>query len=116
VLLSGKVNKPQFLVGFIMIGGFLFGIGVPEITNGVGLFVLLIVLLLAAVVDERGNDWADSSERALISYFFYYRFTLKVAVILLSIIWPAFFGAAVGLWLFDLGYEIAGSGVRRRAM
>ena len=113
VLLSGKVNKPQYLVGFIMIGALLFLGGIPAISNGVALFTLLITLLLAAIVDERGNDWADSGERQWISYFFYYRFTLKVAVILLSFIWPDFFAAAVGLWLFDLGYELAGFGVSR---
>jgi hypothetical protein len=113
VLLSGKVNKPQFLVGFIMIGVSLLLVGVPEISNGLSLFVLLLALLLAAIIDERGNDWADSGERPLISYFFYYRFTLKVAVILLSIIWPAFLGAAVGLWMFDVGYEAAGFSISR---
>ncbi|MFX1261879.1 MAG: hypothetical protein ACFFAZ_07330 [Promethearchaeota archaeon] len=113
VLLSGKVNKPQYLVGFIMIGALLLLGGIPAISNGAALFALLIILLLAAIVDERGNDWADSGERQWISYFFYYRFTLKVAVILLSFIWPDFFAAAVGLWLFDLGYELAGFGVSR---
>jgi len=113
VLLSGKVNKPQFLVGFILIGATLLLVGVPVISNGIELLVLLIILLLAAIIDERGNDWADSSEKPLVSYFFYYRFTLKLAVILLSIIWPAFLGAAVGLWMFDLGYELAGAGVKR---
>ncbi|MHA2002857.1 MAG: hypothetical protein ACW960_02025 [Candidatus Thorarchaeota archaeon] len=113
VLLSGKVNKPQFLVGFIMIGAMLLLVGVPAVSNGIDLFVLLLALLLAAIVDERGNDWADSGERPWISFFFYYRFTLKVAVILLSIIWPPFFVAAVGLWMFDVGYELAGLVVRR---
>jgi hypothetical protein len=113
VLLSGKVNKPQFLVGFIMIGASLLLVGVPAVSNAIGLFVLLLALLLAAIVDERGNDWADSGERPQIAFFFYYRLTLKMAVILLSIIWPPFFGAAVGLWMFDTGYELAGFGVRR---
>jgi len=111
--LSGKVNRPQYLVGFIMIGASLLLGGIPAINSGFVLFALLFILLLAAIIDERGNDWADSDERRWISYFFYYRFTLKVAVILLSIIWPAFFAAALGLWMFDLGYELAGFGVSR---
>jgi len=113
VLLSGKVNRPQFLVGFIMIVASLLLGGIPVITSGAVLFALLLILLLAAIVDERGNDWADSGERQWMSSFFYYRFTLKVAVILLSIMWLDFFAAAVGLWLFDLGYELAGVSVSR---
>jgi hypothetical protein len=113
VLLSGKVNKAQFLVGFIMIGASLLLWGIPAISDGVMLFILMFILLLVAIVDERGNDWSESGERKWISYFFYYRFTLKVAVILLSIIWPAFFAAAVGLWSFDIGYELAGFGTTR---
>ncbi|MFW9802782.1 MAG: hypothetical protein ACFFFC_09035 [Candidatus Thorarchaeota archaeon] len=113
VLLSGKVNKPQFLVGFIMIGALLLLGGIPVISNGFTLFALLLILLLAAIVDERGNDWADSGKKQWISYFFYYRFTLKVAVVFLSIIWPSFFAAAVGLWFFDLGYELAGFVISR---
>jgi hypothetical protein len=96
-----------------MIGASLLLVGVPVISNGIGRLILLLTLLLAAIIDERGNDWADSGERAVLSYFFYYRFTMKMAVILLSIIWPPFFGAAVGLWMFDVGYELAGLGVRR---
>lgn len=113
VVLSGKVNKPQFLVGFIMIGASLLLVGVPAISNGIGFIVLLCALLMAAIIDERGNDWADSGERPLIAYFFYYRFSLKVAVILLSIIFPGFFVAALGLWMFDVGYELAGLGISR---
>ena len=115
VVLSGKVNKPQFLVGFIMIGASLLLIGVPTISDIFGRFTLLLILLLAAIVDERGNDWADREERPEISYFFYYRFTLKAAVILLSAIWKSFFFAAVGLWIFDFGYELAGFGAKRWA-
>ncbi|MHA2072859.1 MAG: hypothetical protein ACW985_13885 [Candidatus Thorarchaeota archaeon] len=113
VLMSGKVNKPQFLVGFIMIGTLLFLVGVPAISDGFSRFILLLALLLAAIIDERGNEWADRDEKPVISYFFEYRFSLKMTVLLLSIIWPAFFGAAVGLWLFDVGYELAGLGIRR---
>ncbi|MHA2385602.1 MAG: hypothetical protein ACXAEE_05275 [Candidatus Thorarchaeota archaeon] len=113
VLMSGKVNKPQFLVGFIMIGTLLFLVGVPAISDGFSRFILLLALLLAAIIDERGNEWADRDEKPVISYFFEYRFSLKVTVLLLSLIWPAFLLAALGLWLFDFGYEIAGFSVRR---
>ncbi|MFW9966232.1 MAG: hypothetical protein ACFFEA_03690 [Candidatus Thorarchaeota archaeon] len=108
VFISGKVNKPQFLVGFIMIGASLLLIGVPAISDVFGRVTLLLLLLLAAIIDEHGNDWAARDERPVISYFFCYRFSLKVAVILLSAIWPSFFVAAVGLWIFDIGYELAG--------
>ena len=106
--MSGKVNRPQFIVGFIMMSALLLLGGIPVISNGTALFALLFILLLAAIVDERGNDWTDSGEGKWTAYFFHYRFTLKVAVVLLSIIWTPFFATAVGLWFFDLGYELAG--------
>ncbi len=114
VVLSGKVNKPQFLIGFIMIGSILMLRGVPPVVDWAMPLAFIIALLVAAVVDEIGNDWADRGERRFLSYFFQYRFTLKVLVLLLSIIVPDFFPRAVGLWIFDFGYESAGMAISKK--
>ncbi len=106
VLLSGKVNRPQFLVGFLMIGVVLIVIGVPVITSWFEWLLLLTALLLAAIIDERGNDWAEGGNIPWVAAFFRYRFALKLAVLLLALVWPEFLPSAVGLWFFDLGYEI----------
>jgi len=112
VLASGKVNRIQFAVGFVLIFAVLIMIGVPPITSWLDFFTLVIMLFLAAVLDEKGNDWADKDISPRAYKFFEYRFTLKVSVLLISIIWPLLLPAAVGLWFFDFGYEIAGWIVR----
>lgn len=108
VVLSGKVNRPQFLIGFALIGIVLFVIGVPVVTSWLDWFVILVALLVAAVLDERGNDWADSNPGRWINGFFRFRFTLKLSVLILAVVWTAFFPSAIGLWFFDSGYETIG--------
>ncbi len=113
VLVSGKVNRPQFIVGFVLIVSTLLIIGVPAITRWLDWLTVLIILFLAAVLDEKGNDWADR-ERSPVAYkLFEYRFVLKLVVLGLVIPWPMFLPTAIGLWVFDLGYEFAGWIVRR---
>ena len=113
VVLSGKVNRPQFLIGFAMIGIVLLVVGVPVVTNWLHWFAILLVLLVAAVLDERGNDWADSSAGRWINDFFRFRFTLKLSVLILAVVWTAFLPSAIGLWFFDLGYETMGYTTRK---
>ena len=98
VIVSGKVNRKQFAVGFVLIFVVLMIFGIP---------------LISSWLDERGNDWANKEVSPRAFQFFEYRFTMKVSVILISLIWPLLFPAAVGLWFFDLGYEIAGWLVKR---
>ncbi|MGY5854269.1 MAG: hypothetical protein RTU92_11930 [Candidatus Thorarchaeota archaeon] len=114
VLVSGKVNDIAYLGGFVAIGGILAILGVPTITDWFGWLALLIMLLMAAILDERGNDWADKNATPRASKFFQYRLTLKVSVLFLSIPWPLFLAPAIGLWFFDLGYELVGWFVRTR--
>ncbi|MHA1137575.1 MAG: hypothetical protein ACTSSE_13910 [Candidatus Thorarchaeota archaeon] len=113
VIVSGKVNRLQFAVGFVLIFVVVILVGVPPISNWLDWLTLVIMMFLAAVLDERGNEWADQEISPKAYKFFEYRFTMKVSVILISLIWPLLFTAAVGLWFFDLGYEIAGWLVRR---
>ncbi|MHA2242042.1 MAG: hypothetical protein ACXACE_10580 [Candidatus Thorarchaeota archaeon] len=108
VVLSGKVNRREFSIGFLLIGAVILLRGVPTISGWLDWWSLLIMLFLAAVLDERGNDWADSSASPRVAKFFEFRLTLKVSALLLTIPWPMFFLTALGIWLFDLGYELAG--------
>ncbi|MHA1963515.1 MAG: hypothetical protein ACW97G_02915 [Candidatus Thorarchaeota archaeon] len=113
VLVSGKVNKLQFSVGFVLIFGTLAIFGVPEISNWIDFFALLFALFMAAVLDEKGNDWADKDASPLAYKLFEYRFVLKISALCLVLPWPMFLSAAIGLWVFDAGYELAGWLVRR---
>lgn len=108
VLASGKVNRLQFVVGFVLIFSVVTFVGLPPIISLLDWLTLVIMMFLAAVLDERGNEWADQEISPRAYKFFEYRFTLKISVILISLLWPLLFPAAVGLWFFDLGYEIAG--------
>jgi hypothetical protein len=108
VIVSGKVNRLQFVVGFALIFVVVILIGIPPITSWLDWLTLVIMMFFAAVLDERGNEWADQEISPKAYKFFEYRFTMKVSVILISLVWPLLFPAAVGLWFFDLGYEIAG--------
>jgi hypothetical protein len=114
VVVSGKVNRPQFIVGFILIASVVIVIGLPQITQMLDWLTLVVIMFLAAVLDERGNDWADKEISPRAYSFFKFRFTLKVSVLLLSIPWPLMLPTAVGLWLFDTGYELAAWTIRRR--
>ena len=113
VIVSGKVNRLQFVAGFVLIIVVVLIFGVPPISSWLDWLTLVIMMFLAAVLDERGNEWADKEHSPRAYQFFEYRFTMKVSVILISLIWPLLFPAAVGLWFFDIGYEIAGGFVRR---
>ena len=113
VIVSGKVNRLQFIVGFVLIFVVVILFGIPPISSWLDWLTVVIMLFLAAVLDERGNEWADKNQSPRAYRFFEYRFTMKVSVILISLIWPLLFPAAVGLWFFDFGYEIAGWFVRR---
>ncbi|MGY5880804.1 MAG: hypothetical protein RTV31_11170 [Candidatus Thorarchaeota archaeon] len=113
VIVSGKVNRLQFVVGFVLIFAVVLLVGIPVIGSWLDWLTLVIMMFLAAVLDERGNEWADQEVSPRAYKFFEYRLTMKVSVILISLVWPLLLPAAVGLWFFDLGYEIAGWFVRR---
>ena len=113
VLVSGKVNRPQFIVGFVLIFSTLLIIGIPPITSWLDWLTVLIILFLAAVLDEKGNDWTDRNVSPRAYKLFEYRFVLKIVAIGLVIPWPSFLPTAIGLWVFDFGYELVGLLVKR---
>jgi hypothetical protein len=115
VLVSGKVNRPQFIVGFALILCTLLVVGIPVITGLLDWWTVLIILFMAAILDEKGNDWADKEASPLAFKLFEYRFVLKIVAICLVIPWPMFLSTAIGLWIFDFGYESAGWLVRRKS-
>lgn len=114
VSVSGKVNRPPFIMGFIVIVVVVILRSLPPITGIYDWITLVIMMFLAAVLDERGNDWTDKQASPRAYRFFKFRFTLKVSVLLLSIPWPLLLPTAIGLWFFDLGYELAAWIVKNR--
>ena len=108
VLFSGKVNRPPFLIGFLLIITVVIIQGVPPVTDWLEWLTILCILFFAAVLDEKGNDWVDMNLTPRAAQFFEYRFSLKCSVLFISLVWPLFLLSAIGLWVFDFGYEIAG--------
>jgi hypothetical protein len=113
VMFSGKVNRPPFLIGFVIIIIVAIFRGIPIVTDWLEWLTILCILFFAAVLDEKGNDWVDKNLTPLAAQFFAYRFTLKCSVLFVSIFWPLFLPTALGLWVFDLGYESFGWSNRR---
>ena len=113
VVASGKVNRVQFSIGFVLILVILWVIGLPSITLPLDLSAILMLLFMAGVLDERGENWADRSRSPRAVSFFEHRFSLKVVVLFLCIPWPEFLPSAMGLWMFDIGYELAAYLTRR---
>jgi hypothetical protein len=113
VLLSGKVNRKQFSVGFALIALILLVFGIPAVTDLLGWLSMLFMLFMASVLDEKGNDWVENAANPKTALFFKYRFTLKITALLLVIPWVGFLVAAIGIWVFDMGYELVGWLIRR---
>ncbi|MCF2135725.1 MAG: hypothetical protein K9W43_00625 [Candidatus Thorarchaeota archaeon] len=106
VIASGKVNRPQFFIGFVMIGGILWYVGIPQITNWFVWVTILVTLMVGAALDEWGNDRTERFSKGMMNTFFEYRFTLKLSALVLGMFWREFIPTAIGLWLFDIGYEL----------
>jgi hypothetical protein len=89
VLLKGKIDNWAHLAGLGVIGGVLIVSGVKL------LFLPLIVLAIAALLDEVGNDAIDKRRTFLLDKgkagmfvltFFDHRWVLKVAILALAVI------------------------------
>ncbi len=113
VLASGKVNRPQFSVGFVLIFVVVAIMGLPTTTIWLDWITLVFIMFLAAVIDEKGNDWADQNISPRAHRFFRFRFTMKISVVLLTLLWSALLPTAVGLWIFDAGYELTGWSMKK---
>lgn len=101
VLLKGKIDNIAFQVGLIGIIGVLifFGLFSP-------IWIVLLVLTLAGILDEVGNDYVDrhSIKNNIVYYFFEYRMLMKLSVFAFAFFafygWVYFFAFLA----FDLAY------------
>lgn len=89
-------------------------------------WIWLMLCIIAAYIDEKGNDFSDNKEEnneevTLVDKFFKYRYALKVTVLIISLIGLLFrfFSITQGIYLFnpmtficfylfDLSYEFVG--------
>ncbi len=114
-LLSAKVDKLGHLVTLIVFVVILFVWGIPTIG-----IITLVICTIAAWLDEVGNDRESLKGIKIVEEFFNYRCTLKIAVLIFSILGGLqlayqipgmnFFQPITFIYfmLFDLAYELAG--------
>ncbi len=88
VVLKGKIDNIAHFIGLIVIVAIVFFAGIQL------MIIPLVFLALAALIDEFGNDFVDKKKNSmdtlklyhrLIFAFFDQRWTLKIAILILSI-------------------------------
>jgi hypothetical protein len=115
-ILAGKVDRLGHIITLILFIIIMALFGIPQIG-----FISLAICVLAAYLDEVGNDAPWTTGRKKINLFFRYRFALKIIVLFLSVcgLFHYMLPVVPGLnyfqpetfilfILFDLAYEIAG--------
>lgn len=119
-LLAFKVDTANHILSLIILSTILFIFGIPSIG-----ILTLILCTVAAFMDEVGHEASWIEKRSdLVKSFFEYRFTLKIAVLIFSILGllqiflplPQINGlqyfqpqTILYFLLFDVFYEVAGS-------
>jgi hypothetical protein len=119
-LLAFKVDTANHILSLIILSTILFIFGVPSIG-----ILTLVACTAAAFLDEVGHEASWIEKRSdLVKNFFEYRFTLKIAVLIFSILGllqifvnlPQINGlqyfqpqTIIYFILFDVFYEVAGS-------
>ncbi len=108
VFAGGKVDNPLFSFGAVIYGS---GVILLRLYWPIDALWSVTWVGVFSTIDEWGHSWMETHAQeiqitALTQFFFKYRLTLKIGVILL-VAAGLFEGvAAVGLWLFDIGYVI----------
>ncbi len=102
VLFTGKIDNKVFALSTLTI--ILSLVYVQKV-----LWMPLVFLTLAGMIDEKCNDYVDShSVNRLARFFFLHRFTMKAGVLSLAIlsVFPIYYFAA--FLLFDIAYDTVG--------
>jgi hypothetical protein len=108
VFLTDKIDWKAFQLGLLIIGLLSISFFINHWMNF--LFVPLIGLTVAGVLDEIGNDFVDKKKKAnqFVKHFFRHRFMLKLGVLLFSLL--GFYGLefVVAFLAWDVGYDEMG--------
>ena len=108
VVLRAKVDNIGFHVGALAIVAGLFFLYLFNLIEF--LWIPLIVLTIAGVLDEVGNDYVDAHPRVHkgLHFFFEYRFVMKVVVLLLAIAGVYGYEYVLAFLGFDIAYATVG--------
>ena len=102
VLIGGKLDELHFKIDGVVYGAFsiykIFLDGFPSV---------IILIIMAAAIDEFGNDMADRGELKLLSNFFKKRLFLDLFCFALAVASVLTWTSAIMLFCFDIGYQLA---------
>lgn len=102
VLLTGKVDNLVFFLSSVALVT-IFGLFIDV------LWIPLLILTIVGIIDEKGNDYADTHTTTNIcKFFFLHRFSMKMCMFCLCMfsIFPWVY--LIAFLAFDLSYEIVG--------
>jgi hypothetical protein len=103
VFVAKKIDNVAFLVGLIII---LFSLLFFQ-TVFHFLWVPLIFISLAGVLDEIGNDYVDKNKvNKFVDFFFKHRFVMKLGVLAFGLLNFFEFIYFIAFLFFDLGYDL----------
>ncbi len=112
VLVKGKIDNVAFVIAVLSVYFVYFFIGDWAFIFNLNLLIVLIIISIAGVIDEIGNDYVDKNNLyknglsgKLIHWFFEYRFFMKISVLIFSILGIYNLGFFVAFFFWDLGYE-----------
>ncbi|GEM_PF-439987 len=103
VFFSGKIDTLAFMIGTITIFSALFLGGLINF-----LWIPLILITLAGIIDEKGNDFVDKhpSINRFVRLFFEYRFVMKIAVGVFAYLGYYAWVYFAAFLAFDIAYAI----------
>jgi hypothetical protein len=113
VLVKGKVDNIAFIMAVLCIYVVYFFIGDWQFILNPVYLIPLVIISIAGVIDEVGNDFVDKNNvykkgflGKLTHWFFEYRFVMKLVVLAFALLgtYPLLFFFAFFLW--DIGYEL----------
>lgn len=113
VLVKGKIDNVAFITAVLCIYIVYFFIGSWDFILSFSYLLALIVISVAGVIDEVGNDYIDRHnvyKKGLIGkilhLFFEYRFFMKLVVLLFVLLNYFSIVFFVAFFFWDLGYEV----------
>lgn len=105
-ILALKVDGTHHIAAMIAFIITWFILGFPSFTSLS--IITIIICIIGAIIDEKGNDNEKIyNESKLLMYFFDYRFTLKVVILLLALLGLLNIWTFVYFLCFEIAYEIA---------
>jgi heme exporter protein D len=100
VALSGKINRPNLIVGLLTVGVVVLPLGLST-----PYLWLVFTVSILSLVDEVGHSYF-SNKRSYMSVLFRYRASLKVGTIFLSVATLISLTTTLGFLCFDLSYDL----------